>query len=106
MKASDGFDVVDQVQTEGALVEVVQYSKLHGSSDIRTAESLFFANQAGIRLKMVRIVLENSFIRVEPGALYYMRGRLEMRSSTGGGMMKALKRKLTSGESFLVNEIH
>ena len=55
---------------------------------------------------MVRITLNNSHARVEPGALYYMKGKLEMKASTGGGILKGLSRKLLSGETFFVNEIH
>jgi uncharacterized protein (AIM24 family) len=102
----EAFEVITSEETDEALVEVVQYSILRGSSDARTAETLFFASQAGMRLKMVRITLKNSKIRVEPGALYYMKGDLEMKASTGGGILKGLARKVTSGESFFVNEIH
>lgn len=106
-----GFDhtsveVIDRAEAPGATVEVLQYNKLRGSADLRTAEQLYLANQAGVRLKMVRIVLQNSQVRIEPGALYYMRGALELKASTGGGLMKALKRKFTSRESFFVSEIH
>jgi uncharacterized protein (TIGR00266 family) len=55
---------------------------------------------------MVRLVLENSYARVEPGALYFMKGQLEIKASTGGGLMKGLARKMLSGETFFVNEIH
>lgn len=102
----DSVQVIARAQSDGALVEVVQYSVLRGSADTRTAETLFFAAHAGMRLKMVRIILTDSRVRVEPGALYYMKGDLEMKASTGGGIMKGLARKMTSGESFFVNEIH
>ena len=55
---------------------------------------------------MIRIRLSGSKVRVEPGALYFMKGQLEMKSSTAGGMLKGMKRKLLSGETFFVNEIH
>ncbi len=101
------FEVVDRVEAEdGSLVEVVQYMRLKGSADIRTAESLYFAGESGMHLKMVRIRLKDSHIRVEPGALYFMKGRLDIRASTGGGIMKGLARKVVSGESFFVNQIH
>jgi uncharacterized protein (AIM24 family) len=101
------FDVIDTAQAEdGSVVEVIQYRMLEGSADVRTAENLFYANQSGMRLKMVRIRLRDSHVRVEPGALYFMKGQLEMKASTGGGIMKGLARKVVSGESFFVNEIH
>lgn len=102
------FDVIDKQETAFGLAEVLQVKQLAGSSDARSAEQLFFVSQAGMRMKMVRITLPNpdSKVRVEPGALYYMRGKLEMKASTGGGVIRGIARKMTSGESFFVNEIH
>ncbi|MEZ4513524.1 MAG: AIM24 family protein [Chloroflexota bacterium] len=100
-------EVIDSSQAiDGATVEIVQFSNLSGSADVRTAENLYYVRQSGMRLKMVRIVLQNSHVRVEPGALYYMKGRLQMKASTGGGILKGLSRKVLSGETFFVNEIH
>jgi uncharacterized protein (AIM24 family) len=107
MLNAEEMEVLEQVETtDGSVVEVVQYRKLKGSADVRTAESLYYASQGGMHLKMVRIRLNHSSARVERGALYFMKGRLDMRASTGGGIMKGLARKMVSGESFFVNEIH
>ena len=107
MKQLEHLEVIETAETgDGTRVEVVQYTQLAGSADVRTAENLYFANQSGMRLKMVRITLRNSHVRVEPGALYYMKGRLEMKASSGGGILKGLSRKMLSGETYFVNEIH
>lgn len=98
--------VIVSRETENVKVEVLAFDSLKGSSDIRTAEMLFYAQNTGMTLKMVRVTLSNSKVRVEPGALYYMKGNLEMKASTGGGLFKGLKRKMLSGETFFVNEIH
>ena len=103
----DIFEIIDATEAEdGAKVEVLQFANLADSADVRTAENLFFANQSGMRLKMIRITLRDSRARVEPGAMYYMKGRLEMKASSGGGFLKGLSRKMLSGESYFVNEIH
>lgn len=101
------FEIIDSKKTTkgDATVEVVTFPLLRGSDDPRTAEYLYFANEGGMKLKMVRIHLKDSSLRVEPGALYHMCGQLEMVTSTGGGFFKGLSRKLTTGESLLVNEI-
>ena len=100
-------EVIDRIEAEdGTVIEVIQYQKLTGSADLRTAQSLFFANQDGMHLKMVRIYLKGSHVRIEPGALYFMKGHLEMKSSTGGGLVKGFARKMMSKESFFVNEIY
>jgi len=103
---AETYSIIDSKETSDAVVEVLEYSKLVGSSDARAAERLFFVQEAGMTLKKVRIKLKNSKVRVEPGALYYMHGKLEIKASTGGGIMKGLTRKAFSGESFFVNEIH
>lgn len=103
----DNYNVLDTATApDGTIVEILEIERLQGSSDLRAAEALFFAAQAGLKPKMVRITLNNSKARVEPGALYFMRGQLEMKASTGGGIMKGLSRKMLSGETFFVNEIH
>ncbi|MBT60756.1 MAG: transcriptional regulator [Euryarchaeota archaeon] len=101
------FTVIESATaTDGTKVEIVEYSELLGSSDVRTSEALYYTTRAGSKLKMVRIQLNNSKVRVEPGALYFMKGQLEMKVSTGGGLFKGMKRKMLSGETFFVNEIH
>jgi uncharacterized protein (AIM24 family) len=101
-------EIIDSQETAFGKVEVLQYPALSGSSDARSAESLFYVSQAGMRLKKVRITLpaKSSKVRVEPGALYYMHGDLEIKASTGGGLMRGLARKAFTGESLFVNEIH
>ncbi len=91
--------------SDGTKVEVLQFRTLSGSSDLRVANHLYFAANSGMRLKMVRVTLNDSHIRLEPGALYFMKGNLEMKSNTGG-LKKGLARKMLSGESMFVSEVH
>lgn len=100
------YEVIETLATADATIEVLQAKELAGSSDARAAEQLFFVTQAGMRLKKVKITLRSSKLRVEPGALYFMHGNLEIKASTGGGLIAGLTRKAFSGESFFVNEIH
>lgn len=102
------YNVIDSHEGSYGKVEVLEAPGLAGSSDARSAESLFFVQQAGMRMKKVRVTLpgKGAKVRVEPGALYYMQGKLEMKASTGGGIMAGLRRAALSGESFFVNEIH
>lgn len=101
------YEVIDSREaSDGTKVEILEFPQLAGSADLRTAENLFFAAQSGMRLKMVRITLRNSHVRIEPGSLYYMLGHLEMKASTGGGLLAGLSRKIVAGETFFVNEVH
>jgi len=44
-------------------------------------------------------------LTVEPGAMVYMRGPIEVETSTGG-IWKALKRSFLGGESFFHEQVH
>lgn len=57
----------------------------------------------GEDLQAVTIILDpNEGMRAEPGAMLWMEDGIEMATSTGGGLMSGLKRKL-SGESFFIS---
>jgi uncharacterized protein (AIM24 family) len=104
MSNSDYFEVIESEKVSGARFEVVQYKSLQGSEDLETAEKVFFANQANIHLKMVRVTLERSGMLIEPGALYFMKGDLQLESSTEG-LTKGLMRKFMSGETLFQSRI-
>ena len=100
----DIFEVIESERTVGATFEIVQYQSLQGSDDLDTAEKVFFANQAKIHLKMVRVKLQNSGMILEPGALYFMKGQLQLEASTQG-LTKGLMRKFMSGETLFQSKI-
>jgi uncharacterized protein (AIM24 family) len=100
----DTFQIVESEKIPGATFEVVQYKSLQGSDDLNTAEKVFFANQANIHLKMVRVTLERSGVLIEPGALYFMKGNLQIESTTQG-ITKGLMRKFITGETLFQSHI-
>ncbi len=102
----EGAEVIETKTSEdGTQVDVLSLKSLSGSSNVGLAKDLFFAKEVDLSLKLVKITLDNSSIRLEPGSLYYMYGDLEIVASSGGGILKGLSRKLLSGETFFVNEI-
>lgn len=105
MSGTDNFTVIESQQISGAVFDVVRYEKLQGSDDLEIAEKVFFANQANIYLKMVRVTLKNSELLIEPGALYFMKGHLQLESTTGGGIAKGLMRKFLTGETLFQSRI-
>ena len=61
--------VMNRMEGKNSLVEVLYYNSLHGSEDITGAQQLYFAQQVGLRLKQVRISLNNSEVLTESGIL-------------------------------------
>ena len=105
MSDVDPFDILETEKTLGTTIEIVQYKSLKGSDDLNVAEKVFFANQADIHLKMIRVKLEKSELLIEPGALYFMRGSLQLESNMQGGIAKGLMRKFMTGETLFQSRI-
>jgi len=102
----DALIVLESEEYKGVVVEVVEYLELKGSGDLETAQKVFFANEAKIHLKFVRITLKNNkSITIEPGALYFMKGNMELGSSIEGGVARGMFRKLTTGETLFQSTI-
>lgn len=101
----DPFEVVESESILGAVLEVVQYKALKGSDDLDVAEKVFFANQADIHLKMIRVKLDKSELLIEPGALYFMKGALQLESSAQGSIAQGLMRKFMTGETLFQSRI-
>lgn len=102
---SDKVQVINSAGHETFLVEVLEYLSLEGCQDIATAEALYFANNAGIRLKQVRIRLNKGMAILEPGALHFMKGRIDIQAKAGGtggitGIAKGLASKFLANETF------
>lgn len=100
----DNMQVVEQAESERCKFEVIEYKRLAGGRDIATAQNLFFANEAGIHLKQVRIQLRKGEAILESGALHFMKGRLQVSSQAGGsgglaGLARGFATKMLTNES-------
>ena len=94
-KLDEKIKVIDSITYDGVEFEVISYNDLEGAQNIQTAMGLFFANQAGLKMKQVRIRLNNSSVKTEAGALYYYKGKIESKSNIGG--VGGLFKKAVSG---------
>lgn len=97
---------IDSAENSKLKVEIMAYTTLAGSDDIDVAAKIFLLNEARVRSKMVKFTLkEHTTIKIEPGALYFMKGNLELESKIQGGLAKGLFRKFTSGETLFQSTI-
>ncbi len=89
--------------TNDSRFQILEYDELKGASDIDTAFDLDIVNRSGIRLRQVRIMLNESSVKIEAGALSYMKGDIEITNKTDGviGLSKKfISSKLTGEEMF------
>jgi uncharacterized protein (AIM24 family) len=98
------FNVVQSVSRGGTTFELLEYKPLGGSETITIAEQLHTLNKAGVHLRQLRVRLANDGIRTEPGVLQFLKGHIEMESSTGmgegmGSLMKGALAAARTGET-------
>lgn len=98
------FQVIETVTRGGTTFELLEYAPLSGSETIGIVEQVHTLNRAGVRLRQLRVRLANDAVRTEPGVLQFMKGKIEMESSTGmgeglGGFMKGALTAARTGET-------
>ncbi|HEX8431991.1 MAG TPA: AIM24 family protein [Longimicrobium sp.] len=98
------FDVAESITRGGTTFEVLEYHTLGGSEPFAVAEQVFTLNRAGVRLRQLRVRLTADAVRTEPGALQFLKGKVEMESNTGtgsglGGLMKGALAAARTGET-------
>ena len=92
--------------TNDSRFQVLEYDKLNGATDVDTAFDLNVMNRAGIKLKQIRIILDDSKVKIESGALSYMKGDIEIVNKFNGPLgisKKFISSKLTGETMFKPN---
>ena len=84
-----------------SIFQILEYENLEGATDVESAFGLNIIRESGIKLKQIRIAVENSSVILEPGALSYMKGNIKISSKTGGvlGFGKKLISSKLTGET-------
>ncbi|MGZ8377215.1 MAG: AIM24 family protein [Gemmatirosa sp.] len=98
------YRVAESITRGGTTFELLEYAALAGSESFAVAEQCFTLNRAGVRLRQLRVRLSSDAVRTEPGALQFLRGRIEMESNTGagegfGGLLKGALAAARTGET-------
>lgn len=92
--------IIDSAQHGGTKIEIMEYGKLMGSTNTNSAINLYYMDKQNIRAKQAAVYLENDSVSLEPGAMSYFRGNIEMVSGvTAGNMLGRVFSSMTTGES-------
>lgn len=98
------FQIKQSINRGGTTFELLEYNPLSGSETFAVAEQLYTLNRAGVHLRQLRIRLNNDAVRTEPGVLQFLKGHIEMESTTGmgggvSGFMKGAFAAARTGET-------
>ena len=77
--------VIDSSENKSFRAEVLEYENLLGCTDPSQAQTMYFMSKQNIMARQVAIYIENDCVKVEPGAMSYFRGDLEMVSGVNAG---------------------
>ena len=78
-------EIIDSSQTQSFKVDVMQYNKLLGASNAYMAETMFYMDRQNIKVRQVAVYLNNDSVKVEPGAMSYFQGNIQMVSGVTVG---------------------
>ena len=96
----ENITVIDSAQCRGTRIEVLEYQKLMGSTDIGAAVNLYYMEKQNMRARQIAVYLENDSVTIEPGAMSYFKGKIEMVSGvTPGNALGRMFSSMTTGEA-------
>ncbi|WP_040212943.1 AIM24 family protein [Clostridium polynesiense] len=100
LKITNSLNMISEMSGDSTF-QILEFDDLKGTPSIKTAKDLFYMKESGMRLRQVRILLEDSSVRVQAGALSYLKGNIEMSNKMGGllGLGKKLIGGNVTGES-------
>lgn len=95
----ENIKIIDSASYGGIKIDVMEYQKLLGSTNTRAAMDLYYMEKQNIRARQVAVYLTNDAVTVQPGAMSYFQGPLEMVSGlTPGNALGRLFSGAVTGE--------
>lgn len=96
----ENIKIIDTAESGGVKIEVMEYQKLLGSTNTNAAMDLYFMEKQNMRARQVAVYINNDMVTVEPGAMSYFQGKLEMVSGvTAGNALGRLFSGAVTGEA-------
>lgn len=92
--------IIDSSENKNMKIDILEYQRLMGSKNAYAAQRMYFMEKQNIRARQAAIYLNNSSVKIEPGAMSYFRGNLEMVSGvTPGNLIGRMFTGAVTGES-------
>lgn len=101
LKFTNKLNMLSEMEIESKF-QILEYENLDGATDAETAVGLNAIRESGIKLKQIRIILDDSAVKLEPNFLSYMKGNIEIikknmeRKNKSGGLLDFGKRIIAS----------
>ncbi|MCI7814634.1 MAG: AIM24 family protein [Lachnospiraceae bacterium] len=95
----ENIKVIEEYESGGLRVEVLEYEKLLGISNASMAQQVYFMEEQNIRVRQIALYLNREKVTIEKGAMSYFQGNIEMVSGvTLGNALGRFVRGAVTGE--------
>jgi uncharacterized protein (AIM24 family) len=93
--------ILNSMKKNDIIIEIIQCGGLPSNYSPEIAQSLIHHDSSYFSWQQVRILLQNSSVIMESGALQFMLGKIEIENKTGGigGFAKKLMNSAVTGET-------
>jgi uncharacterized protein (AIM24 family) len=90
----------------GLDVEIIEYQKLLGSTNIYGAQALWFMGEQNIKCRQIGLIINNNAVKIESGAMSYFQGPLQCKSgiNTAGKLVSQMFTGKLTGEKIVMPE--
>ncbi|MFJ8531164.1 AIM24 family protein [Bacillus sp. NPDC094106] len=95
------YKILEVEENDQMKIEILEVPQLKGARDVDNAMKLYFAKEAHVTFKQVRITLRNGSVKTEAGALYMLKGHIDCEVNNGGvtGLFKNIVKGSLTNES-------
>lgn len=92
--------IIDSAENGGTKIEIMEYQKLLGSTSTNSAIDLYYMEKQNMRARQIAVYLNNDKVTIEPGAMSYFKGQIEMVSGVNAGnVLGRMFSSATTGEA-------
>lgn len=102
IRIKNTLNILSEMENESKF-QILEYTSLKGATDFKSAIGIKYLRDSEITLKQVRVLLNDSAVKLQVGALSYMKGDITIKSVVGGpvGLGKRLFAKKVTGDSII-----
>ena len=96
----ENMKIIDSAEHGGTKIEIMEYQKLMGSTSTTGAIDLYYMEKQNMRARQIAVYLNNDKVTIEPGAMSYFKGQIEMVSGvSAGNVLGRMFSSATTGEA-------
>jgi uncharacterized protein (AIM24 family) len=81
----ENIKIIDSLENGNSKVEVLEYQTLLGINQISNAQEMYFMSKQNVKARQVAFHINNDAFKIQPGAMSYFQGALEMVSGVTAG---------------------